>query len=98
MKIQKQPTLADSICDVRARKVKKTFFTQINALIDWENISRIIEKDYSKVKSTSGKPSYNGLLLFKMSLLQSCYGLSDYEVEDRMNNSISFSYFYGITI
>ena len=26
MKIQKQPTLADSICDVRARKVKKNIF------------------------------------------------------------------------
>ena len=39
MKIQKQPTLADSICDVRAGKVKKTFFTQINALIDGDSIS-----------------------------------------------------------
>ena len=32
MKIQKQPTLADSICDLRARKIKKTFFTQIDSL------------------------------------------------------------------
>ena len=48
MKLQNQPTLADSICDVRARKVKKTFFTQINALIDWDSISSIINKDYLK--------------------------------------------------
>lgn len=33
-----------------------------------------------------------------MCLLQSWYGLSDYEVEDRINDSISFSYFCGLTI
>ena len=42
MKIQKQPTLADSICDARARKVKTTFFSQMNTLIDWDKISKII--------------------------------------------------------
>lgn len=33
-----------------------------------------------------------------MSLLQTRYGLSDYEVEDRVNDSISFSYFCGLHI
>jgi IS5 family transposase len=33
-----------------------------------------------------------------MLLLQNWYGLSDYEVEDRVNDSISFSYFCGLTI
>jgi IS5 family transposase len=98
MKIQKQPTLADSICDLRARKIKKTFFTQINTLIDWDTISILINNDYLKGKSATGKPSYDGLLLFKMCLLQSWYGLSDYEVEDRINDSLSFSYFCGMTI
>ena len=98
MKLHKQPTLADSICDLRARKVKQAFFTQINTLIDWNTISKIIDKDYSRGKSAVGNPSYDGLLLFKMCLLQSWYGLSDYEVEDRINDSLSFSYFCGMTI
>ena len=95
---QKTPTLADSICDLRTRKIKSTFFKQINTLIDWNKISELIDLDYSKGKSAVGKPSYDGLLLFKMSLLQSWYGLSDYEIEDRLNDSISFSYFCGMTI
>lgn len=98
MKLQKQPTLADSICDLRARKIKTTFFSQINAIIDWDKIEKLIDTDYSKGKSAVGKPSYSGLLLFKMCLLQSWYGLSDYEVEDRVNDSISFSYFCGMHI
>jgi IS5 family transposase len=35
MKLIHQPTLADSICDTRARKIKKVFFEQINTLLDW---------------------------------------------------------------
>ena len=98
MKLQKQPTLADTICDLRSRKIKRTFFTQINELIDWDGIEKLIDADYSKGKSAVGKPSYSGLLLFRMCLLQSWYGLSDYEVEDRLNDSISFSYFCGMNI
>lgn len=98
--MEKQPvlSLADSICDLRTRKIKKTFFTQINALLDWDSIREVISAHYTKGKSATGKPSYDGLLLFKMCLLQTWYGLSDYEVEDRVNDSISFGYFCGLTI
>ncbi len=98
MKLYKEPTLADSICDLRTRKIKKTFFTQINTLIDWKEISKLIEKDNPRGKSAVGNPSYDGVILFKMCLLQNWYGLSDYEVEDRINDSISFSYFCDLTI
>lgn len=91
-------SLADSICDLRTRKIKTTFFTQINTLLDWNSISAVISSHYQKGKSVTGKPSYDGLLLFKMCLLQTWYGLSDYEVEDRVNDSISFGYFCGLTI
>ena len=56
------------------------------------------DKHYKKGKSAVGKPSYDGLLLFKMCLLQTWYGLSDYEVEDSVNDRISFSYFCGLNI
>jgi len=98
MELVQHPTLADSICDLRSRKIKRTFFTQINSLIDWRPIVSLLKIHYSKGKSATGKPSYSGLLLLKMSLLQTWYGLSDYEVEDRVNDSISFSYFCGLPI
>lgn len=79
-------------------RLKKTFFTQINTLIDWGSIEKLIDTDYYRGKSAVGQPSYSGLLLFKMCLLQSWYGLSDYEIEDRLNDSISFSYFCGMNI
>ncbi len=39
-------TLADSICDLRSRKIKTVFFDQINTLLDWKKISFLIDNDY----------------------------------------------------
>lgn len=98
MKKQNTPSFADTVCNIRVRKIKAEFFNQIDTLIDWRPISNIINKHYTKGNSAVGTPSYNGLLLFKMCLLQTWYGLSDYEVEDRINDSISFSKFCGLTL
>ena len=98
MKKQDNSTFADIICDLRTRKIKKTFFNQVNTLLNWNKISNIINNHYDRRKSATGPPSYDGLLLFKMCLLQTWYGLSDYEVEDRVNDSLSFSSFCGLHI
>lgn len=78
--------------------IKKHTFADDVCDLRTRKINSIIDKDYKKGKSVSGKPSYDGLLLFKMCLLQTWYGLSDYEVEDRVNDSISFGCFCGLTI
>jgi len=75
MELTKQSTLADSIYDLRSRNVEPIFFTQIDSLLDWAPISKIISDHYPKGKSATGKPSYSGLLLFKMCLLQAWYGI-----------------------
>jgi len=98
MKRISNPTFADSICDLRVRKIKSVFFKQMNELLDWNAISASINKHYTKASNAVGNPAYDGLILFKMCLLQTWYGLSDYEVEDRVNDSISFGYFCGLTL
>lgn len=80
------------------RKVKKTFFNQINKVIDWEPIRRIIEDAYTKGNSKTGRPSYDALVLFRIELLRVWYGLSDGEVEDQVNDRLSFSQFAGLSL
>jgi len=96
MKNEKRIGFADLA--VERRKVKTEFFDQVNTLIDWRLISNIINKHYQKGESVSGRPAYEGLLLFKICLLQTWYNLSDYEVEDQVNDRISFSCFVGLSI
>src|SRR6478752_2566352 len=83
---------------VSRRKLKSTFFTQIDKLINWDEMDRMIKQHYDKGFSVAGRPSYPGLLLFKMCLLQTWYGLSDYEVEDKVNDSLSFMQFVGLQL
>jgi len=96
MKNEKYIGFADLAAE--RRKVKTEFFDQVNTLIDWRLISNIINKYYQKGESVSGRPAYEGLLLFKICLLQTWYNLSDYEVEDQVNDRISFSRFVGLSI
>lgn len=91
MKKELSPSFADLA--VAKRKIKSEFFAQIDLVVDWRPISNLINKHAPRGESASGKPAYQGLVLFKMALLQTWYGLSDYEIEDRLNDSISFSRF-----
>lgn len=90
--------LSFSTISVSKRKIKSEFFDQMNQLLDWRAIETEIRKYYSKGFSVAGRPSYSGLLLFKMSLLQTWYGLSDYEIEERVSDSLSFMKFVGLTL
>lgn len=90
--------LSFSSISIAKRKLKSKFFDQMNLLLDWSSIDLEIKKYYSKGFSVAGRHSYSGLLLFKMSLLQTWYGLSDYEVEEKVNDSLSFMKFVGLTL
>jgi transposase, IS5 family len=83
---------------VTRRKLKSEFFVQMNKLVDWKEIEALIQTHYNKGFSVAGRPSYPGLLLFKMCLLQTWYGLSDYEVEEKVNDSLSFMQFVGLQL
>jgi len=69
------------------------FFYQINLINDWNKISKELNKYYHKGESVSGRKAYPSLLLFKMTLLQTWYGLSDYEIEEQVNDRVSFMKF-----
>ena len=78
------PSFADLL--VGQRKVKQTFFSQIDKIIDWNPIRGIIEIAYTKGNKATGRPSYDSLVLFKTELLRTWYGLSDGEVEEQVND------------
>ena len=67
------PSFADLI--VGHRKVKQTFFFQIDQIIDWNPIRGLIEIAYTKGNRPTGRPSYDSLVLFKIELLRTWYGL-----------------------
>lgn len=87
-----------SIYDVERRTAKNTFFKQMNIIINWKSISSIINAGYKVGISATGKPSYDGLLLFKMLLIGIWYDLSDRDVEDMVNENLSAMKFCGLQL
>lgn len=69
MNAQHNHPLADRICDLTKRKIKKTFFTQINTLLDYGKISKVINAHYKTGTSAAGCRCHDGLVLFKICLL-----------------------------
>ena len=83
---------------VNKRKINTRFFDAVNAMIDWGSLERVIDQHDTRGKRLDGNPCYAGLVLFKMSLLGIWYGLSDRELEDQVNDSISFTRFCGLSL
>lgn len=98
MSLKQTNQLSFSDISANKRKCKHIFFDQINKLINWSFVEKELRLYYPKGLRLSGKPAYSPLILFKMLLLQTWYGLSDYAVEEEVNDRITFSRFCGISM
>jgi len=83
---------------VEHRTVNTPLFDRVNTVVDWQQILKVITKYYKKGQSVDGRESYSPLILFKMLLLQTWYGLSDESVEENVRDRISFSKFCCIAM
>lgn len=91
-------SFADVMLEKRCRKAQNVFLNQVDRLIDWRPIRTLINKKYTKRQNAAGAPAYDVILLFKMLLLQTWYGLSDCALEERVNDSVTFSRFLGLSM
>ncbi len=71
------------------------FLSEADARVDWEPIEKELTGIYA---SSTGRPSYPLLLLFKTLLLQQWYGLSDPGMEEALADRISFRRFVGLSL
>lgn len=84
---------------VQKRTRNNRFFKQIDTLVDWGAFEKELLK-ISKRGTTNavGNASYSPLILFKMMLMQTWYGLSDPGVEDMVNENLSAMQFCGLQL
>ncbi|RZM11801.1 MAG: IS5 family transposase [Sphingomonas sp.] len=70
-----------------------TRLDRIAALLDWRCLERLLAGVYA---SGTGRPSYPPLVLLKVLLLESWYGLSDPAMEEALGDRLSFRRFAGL--
>src|ERR1700729_4185969 len=69
------------------------FLERLEAAQDWRPLETALQAMYP---ATTGRPPCPPLALFKMSLLQHCYGLSDPQCEELVTDRLSWRRFVGL--
>jgi len=67
---------------------------RLDGLVKWYRFERLL--GHLRDESRPGRPGYPVLVLFKALLLQSLYGLSDRELEEALDDRLSFRRFAGL--
>ncbi len=93
----KQISFADIEVE-RSRKASRISkkLEKINRIVDWEDILSIVKVVDKTDKITGGAPHKDLLVKIKMLFLQYLYNMSDPELEDQVNDRISFQKFVGL--
>lgn len=63
--------------ELRSSRARNEFLEQIDKLIDWRPFQTLINKKLNKRAEAKGEPTYDGVLMFKILLLETWYNLSD---------------------
>ncbi len=72
---------------------------RLNKGIDFECFRELLETGLSKLsKGKGGRPPYDYVMMFKITILQRYYNLSDEQVEFQINDRMSFMRFLDLTI
>ena len=69
------------------------FLEKLDGALDWQPLEAALHEMYP---ATTGRPPCAPLVLFKMSLLQHCYGLSDPQCEELVGDRWSWRRFVGL--
>lgn len=92
-----QPPTQSTFCNLLffQKKGLPSKLDQIHQQIDWSRLSDILRPLHG---SRMGRKAYPSVTMFRCLLLQSWYNLSDYELEESLDDRISFRRFAGFDI
>lgn len=88
-----QPSFVDALL---ATKGGGGQLDRLDSLVKWYRFEKLIA--HLRSEGTPGRPGYRVLVLFKALLLQSLYGLSDRELEEALDDRLSFRRFVGLSL
>lgn len=83
---------------VMMRRKKHSFLDDVNSLVNWQPISKFLDKKLQRKHNAIGSPSYPAIAMFKILLLQRWYNLSDPAMEQNLLDRLSFLRFIEFSL
>ena len=81
-----------------ARLDERDRLVKLNQWIPWESLLQVLGEITFVRSSRGGRPAWDPLLIAKCLILQSCYQISDEELEYQINDRLSFKRFLGLDV
>jgi transposase, IS5 family len=88
-----QPSFVDALLSTKGTGGS---LDRLCGLAKWYRFEKLI--GHMRDEGSAGRPGYPALVLFKALLLQSLYGLSDRELEEALDDRLSFRRFVGLSL
>jgi IS5 family transposase len=88
-----QPSFVEALISTKGGSGQ---FDRLHGLVKWYRFEKLI--GHLRDEGSPGRPGYPVLVLFKALLLQSLYGLSDRELEEALDDRLSFRRFVGLSL
>jgi len=85
---------ADALLAMKARGHGQ--LDRLDGLVKWYRFEKLIR--HLRNEASTGRPAYPAMVLFRAILLQSLYGLSDRELEEALDDRLSFRRFVGLSL
>ncbi len=78
---------------------KNDFLIRLNKIVPWEEFRPLLEQIRQKPrKSNAGRKPIDGVLMFKLLILQKLYNIGDDQLEYQVNDRLSFMQFLGLSL
>lgn len=77
---------------------RKHFLKDIEIVIDWKRINKILAKVEIRRQSVAGRDAFSAEVMFRIMLIQSWYKLSDYQMEEQLFYNNMFLWFCHLNI
>jgi IS5 family transposase len=82
---------------VESRVDADSLLSQVDRLMEWSPIEKLLKKHYQKVTAADGRPAYPALTMFKILLMERWYSLSDAGMSEALKDRLSFLRFSGLS-
>jgi IS5 family transposase len=82
---------------VEQGKKVRTFLDDVERLVDWRPVEKLLKKELKRNRDAVGNPAYPPLAMFKILLMQRWWNLSDQGMDDTLADRISFRRFAGLS-
>jgi len=78
---------------------REHFLKDVDSLINWKPIRKILSKvEIRRRKSVAGRDAFSAEVMFRIMLIQSWYGLSDYKIEEQLYFNVIFLWFCRLSL